>query len=68
MLKYAWAYQGHSNTVGEYIAYPIQTIDMRLDRSMPVIRLTQSENRVRVRHSLPATRAQNGQLYIFTAR
>ena len=66
MLRYAWAYQGHSNA--EYIAYPLQTIGMRLNRSMPSTRMNDNKVRARISRQIPKADIQTGQLYIFTQR
>jgi len=67
MLRYAWAYQGsHQNSHGEYFAYPIQTIEMRLNRSMPTARVLNEDSRVAIRKRMPLVRPISGKLYIFT--
>ena len=66
MLKYAWAYQGQSSA--EYITYPVQTIDMRVERVSPSARVANAYLRAKIKRQMPATHAASGQLYIFSTR
>ncbi len=67
MLRYAWAYQGATNgSHSEYHAYPVQTIEMRLNRTMPVARVVNEDIRVAIRKRMPLVRPISGELYIFT--
>lgn len=69
MFRYAWAYQGSQLGMSNaYIAYPIQTITMRLNRTRPKTRVHPNEPRVTINRRMPVAQTTPGQVYIFSKR